>query len=748
MNQIHLTGCSPVPLASYLKALGVFRIIAEQADAEAKAYWKGEDFALTTNCDKRKLNEFFLHQYNPTPVIFPWNGRAGFLEGEEGEESTRTGAKLLKEYQQSMAERLKNYRRLISILSDTDSIRELNYTRTLIKQLQIEKKEKEKRQNWTEKDQERLKQIEKRGKFFKDRLYTSLRNELPDDLLLLIDATVAIGTQKAFAPLLGGSGGVEGSMDLGVNFMANIASLFDFQSKEGSPYPSSIAWLNQALYREIAIINTSNAAGSLSPGQIGGPNSTTGFSEELSINPWDYVFMIEGALIFRPALTRRLQSSANASLSYPFAVEPTTAGAGNLAPSVKEKTRSRSSELWMPLWSRPYNLKEISALLSEGRVNLGKKFPRNGLDFACSISQLGVDRGIESFQRYIFLTRSGKSDLAVPISRHKVQRNFSGNLISDLSKNGFLEQIRKVSNNESINRSLKQALGNLENSLFDLTRPGSGRQALQRTITRIGGVMRILAASRKSRSSIAVMPDLSAGWLERADDGSHEFRIAAALCSLGPFPLTAVHFLFPVKYEGRRLLWEPESRSAVWGTGTMLERNLAAMAWRRIIDAEHAELKDKPFSGHLGATMKDIEALISGRTNNRKIEALMHGMVWAKLPKKLSAPGEISGAGAVPAAYNILKPFFTSDSALKRVQIIAEDNSLPFPREAISLLKAGNIDRALEIAWRRLRTAGAKIPSYPLAPPAGPAIEGSKLLAALLIPISLNDLTTLLPEKI
>ena len=32
----HLTGCSPVPLAHYLKALGILRLIVEQrADGEA-----------------------------------------------------------------------------------------------------------------------------------------------------------------------------------------------------------------------------------------------------------------------------------------------------------------------------------------------------------------------------------------------------------------------------------------------------------------------------------------------------------------------------------------------------------------------------------------------------------------------------------------------------------------------------------------------------------------------------------------
>ncbi|MFO7839928.1 MAG: hypothetical protein R6X08_10590, partial [Desulfosalsimonadaceae bacterium] len=174
MNRIHLTGCSPVPLASYLKALGIFRLTAEQADTETKAHWNGKYFVLTTNYDEKKLNHFFLYQYSPTPIIFPWNGRSGFLEGDESEESTRAGAKLLKQYQLSRAERLKNYRRLIKILFNTEAIKKLNQTRTLKKQLQ---KEKKKKQEWTEKDQKKLKQTENKEKFLKEQLYTLLRSE-------------------------------------------------------------------------------------------------------------------------------------------------------------------------------------------------------------------------------------------------------------------------------------------------------------------------------------------------------------------------------------------------------------------------------------------------------------------------------------------------------------------------------------------------------------------------------------------
>ena len=35
----YLKGCSPTPLANYHKALGILRLVAEQADPTARGWW-------------------------------------------------------------------------------------------------------------------------------------------------------------------------------------------------------------------------------------------------------------------------------------------------------------------------------------------------------------------------------------------------------------------------------------------------------------------------------------------------------------------------------------------------------------------------------------------------------------------------------------------------------------------------------------------------------------------------------------
>src|SRR5208283_2300518 len=78
MHEHTLEGCNARPLASYLKSLGVFRIITEQKDFQAKTWWERGAFRLRTVLSKDQLEYFFCEDYAPTPIVSPWNGASGF----------------------------------------------------------------------------------------------------------------------------------------------------------------------------------------------------------------------------------------------------------------------------------------------------------------------------------------------------------------------------------------------------------------------------------------------------------------------------------------------------------------------------------------------------------------------------------------------------------------------------------------------------------------------------------------------
>lgn len=745
MNEIILAGCTPTPLAHYLKALGVFRLLVEQGkDKDAKASWRGEQFVLHTRLTQKELARFFLEEYRPTPILSPWNGRAGYLEGEEGEDSTRRGPELLRVFRQSVAPRLDQYRSLIAVLDNFVLLREMNQVRARKKEL---KKEKDAHPRaWTEEKQAEFAEASKRDDALKREQLQILRNELPDEQLNWLDAVVAIGADRAFAPLLGGSGGVEGSMDLGVNFMDNLLLLIHTGVEQDELNSDSQDWLAQSLFGTTTRLTAANGSCSLSPGRVGGNNATSGFSRYLNINPWDFVLMIEGAVAFKPSLTRKLESTGQARLSYPFTVEPTSIGAGAVSASDDNNTRAGSSEVWMPLWNSQSTYSEVTALLREGSIRLGSKAPKDGLDMARSIAKLGIDRGVAGFQRYLFLKRSGKNDLAVPLSRFEVSRSAAPHvdLIAELEQGQFLDRLRREARDKDAPASLKRAVSQLENALFALTQPGVGKSLIQAALILLGKVMQTLATSRKGREKVFMLPRLSAAWVLEANDDSVEFRLALAFAGL----VELRPYLAPVEREKGYWQWAVDSRSYVWGKGDLV-RNLVRVVERRVIESQRAPAL-QPFESRarLGARLSDIHAFLLRRTDDGLIASLLHGLIWTELPDDLlpsPAGGGVGGEGmAVPLAYAVCKPFFTPVDLLKCLGRLPYDARLHLPGELPRLLAANQADKAADIAWKRGRIAGLGWP--PGAPPQSQTMDGPRLLAALAVPIQSAVLLQLLPR--
>src|ERR1700730_13207589 len=79
MPELRLDGCTLEPLMSYLKALGVLRLVSKQADPQACGAWQDGVFLLETKLDREAMLHFFLREYCPTPIVAPWAGGSGFF---------------------------------------------------------------------------------------------------------------------------------------------------------------------------------------------------------------------------------------------------------------------------------------------------------------------------------------------------------------------------------------------------------------------------------------------------------------------------------------------------------------------------------------------------------------------------------------------------------------------------------------------------------------------------------------------
>lgn len=711
-TELYLPGCTPTPLASYLKALAVLRLVAEAdtengGDQNATGFWRNDVFVLRTQLTDSELRSFFLERYRPTPLVAPWNGGSGFYPKDNTD-----GIHAL---ERSTADRFGPYREAILT------------ARQLVASFGFRESPKQ----------------EQKAAFLQ-----TLRNTAPEALLRWMDSAVILaGSDPRYPPLLG-TGGNDGRLDFTNNFMQRLTELIDVSS--GAPKNTAAESLSSALFGRPSATLSDRAIGQFSPGAAGGPNATSSFEGHARINGWDFVLMLEGAVLFAASATRKLESGDPAILAAPFTVRSRAGTAGSA--SAHDDGNARG-EIWMPLWSTPLSIDELRSLLAEGRAALNGRPTRDGLDFARAVAQLGVDRGIGSFQRYGFLMRSGKAFLATPLNRVKVQRNPDADLVSGLERRNWLASVQRHARDDNAPNAFRSAAQQLDTALFALTQQG-GPAVLQNVLRLIGRIEAAVSRSPKSQEAVrAPAPLLAGDWAKRAGGDraseSSEFRIALALAGLAfvdkgrTLLQTRVHVAKvtePINSEGDRK-WEPTSALAVWGSGP-LTANLAALLHRRNLEAAKHDAEGELLASCTGATHDDIAEFLAGATDDTRIAELLAGLACVDL-RRLDQPRG-SREPTLPPAFALLKVFFTAESLLRQLKLdwLPEEQPVRLPPEIPARLAADDVQTALEIAWQRLRMFGVRLPGRE--PPRMLGIGGPRLLAALCIPLARDEARTLI----
>ena len=582
-GDLKLLGCSPTPLAHYLKALAVLRLVGEQADPDARGWWEMGDFVLRTSLSQDELLTFFTERYRPTPLVAPWNGGSGFkLNKPKGDVKAVASAK---------SDRMSDYRKVVALAFD------------LMKLLGFDNKVPKAR---------------------KEEYLEACRARFPDAALDWLDAVVVLtGSGPKYPPVLG-TGGNDGRLDFTLNFQGRLLELFDFDS--GEPTTMARAWLKASLFKVAdSHLQSGAAIGQFFPQAAGGTNQTTGFDAKTISNPWDFVLMLEGAVMFAAATVKRLESAGGASMSAPFCVRHVGVGHGSADPGEEEDARP---EMWMPLWNAPATSSQVRALMAEGRVQIGRRPAANGLDFARAIGQLGVDRGIDAFVRYGFQMRNGRAYYATPLGRLKVERRPQVDLLDDIDP--WLERFRRAGRDKNAPAAVASALRELEESMFALCEVTSPTQVM-RVLVRLGACERVLAKRPGWARSKGVRPlqDLSPQWLDQAYDGSAEFRLAASLASLKGSSSIRTYFE-PVEDSRQLQFKERIDRDVVWHDGDFIDV-LNAVMHRRILQIRRDGEASYGDQSCMHAWQQDIAAFIAGRLDMQRIADLTWSLMLVDL---------------------------------------------------------------------------------------------------------------------
>lgn len=701
-----LTGCVTIPLAHYLKALGILRLVSEDADPQAQGWWAGDVFHLRTILNEEDLCRFFLEEYRPTPLVGPWGARSGFFSGG----SEKSAREALHDIESSELPRLHLFGLAIGgvrqVLSDLDLSEKAD----------------------TPED--------------KRRLMMQCRAALPDELLSWLDATyMLLDTETKYPPLLG-TGGNEGSGSYMSGFAQQVVSVIVHRDWDHALRPALFGLPECQLA-------SSQTPGQFSPEAAGGPNAASAGEGSVVTNPWDYLLLLEGTLLFAAACTKRMEQRDGGVLGYPFCVRPAGVDYGSAASSDEGNSRA---EMWLPLWPRPCTVPELSALFSEGRAQVGSRPARNGVDFARALAALGTDRGIVEFQRYVFQQRNGLSYFAVPLGRFKAEPQPQVDLLTPIDD--WLSSFRRAASSISAPSAAGRVLRRLETAIFELCKQKASRR-LQAVLVALGEAETVLAISARWRDEAyqRPVPLLPPQWLTECDDGTPEFRLAVSLAGIYSRAIGDLRqHLEPVEVKGnltefgqRWTDWTQASESAcnvVWNRGD-LEDNLIAVLQRRSVEAIRQSSRSEddtlvfPGESHCFAAPGDVSAFLHRETDDDRISALVRGLTlldWGRIHLERTAQQLQRGSQEpMPDALFAMLKLCHSPYPVRGILV-------RFNPAIARLAIAGRLSDATRLAARRLR--GSQLtPAVDVA--ARTASSARRIAASLIFPMNPNDTETL-----
>ncbi len=743
---LELRGCSPAPLGNYLKALGIFRLIGEQADPHARAWWQRGVFNICTQLEKEQLVEFFTHGigpkrypvYSPTPIFAPWGGRPGFFKDGNAKAKAR----------------------LDSFRNVEDSTGRFRQAKTALRAIESMLQARE----WTG-------LTKKQRDTVKDEIICECRKLWGTDALDWFDACIAIEEGARFG-FLYGTGGNEGSADITNNFWELIEEVIGFPT----PKSHSTETLVNAVFGDARMAGTKRTAGQHFPSAAGSANSGQTFFGSTSTNPWDVVLMMEGCVLFSGAATKRLSQYGKGKAAFPFMIDHLATA--NPSSSEKDEAKQDASvircraEFWMPIWKRPLFVSELQSLLIEGRLQRSSGEPaEHTLHAMESVAGLSVSRGITAFERIGLFERRGKGYyVASSLGRIAVPKQASRIPPQLADLNEFRRDIyRNLREGAAIparvlrSRSLfHDCLAALLNSREIRSINDDPPLALD-VLVSVAALETEVATLRDREQLLRPCRRMPRYWSNiRLEQSEHV--IARAVASLSEWgDVKSSHIvsnvrsnLLPVSKKGDFWVWDDTARSCAWSRGASLEGNMADVLKRRLIDMQRGDGDGLPLWSPNGASFASLLAYWEGKIDDGRLAELIHGLalvdygcpssdrierwqissdptpslhgsgIWftpdedarvrIDTPKWNGKPllgrRELEAAFALPRLYCLLKLCFLGGRLPARPverTIAVRSGTEPFPPnplDILNLLLGGRASEAVSLAMRRLRVKG------------------------------------------
>ncbi len=298
----------------------------------------------------------------------------------------------------------------------------------------------------------------------------------------------------------------------------------------------------------------------------------------------------------------------------------------------------------------------------------------------------------------------------------------------------------------------------IERAIFDYCCYG-GEAFFQAILVALGRAEAELATGESfrtnrqtGRTTIRPLRDLSPRWIEAARDDTPEFALALSLAgiydALGKVgPLRAN--LEPVDWKNHYRDWASKDRAVVWKSAR-LDTNLVAVLERRLMDSTRAGCERLPLAFSRTASLETIAFFLSGGIDERRLENLLWGLMLVRQGEGvdlITYPPRFQNLLPLARAFALLKLLFLPFRVpTEACEIIIKPEPAILP-----LLRAGRVAEACQIAMRRLRSSGLKPLPYRSSSGGNRdevwldavPLDGTRLAAALLFPVSPRDIHTL-----
>lgn len=675
MTDIALHGCRTQPLMGYLKALGVLRLTAA-AGRETRMWWHPARHAvLRSPLGGDGLVDFFLDDYHPSPITSPWNGGSGYFQKDVASAAALTACET------AGAERLAELQHAIRL------------AREILAELGISEAPK--------------------GDD-KDRFLSEWRARASDDALGWLDATMVLRDDGASMNPLLGTGGNDGRLEFSANFLGRLMDCLPGVSASIDATRSR-GLLRDALFGTGAAPMGTTKIGMFAPALSGLPNSiSSSRTESALLNPWDLVLMLEGTMAFAGGVGRQL---GDQGATFPFAVRDR--GSNRVGRSMAgENTRG---EVWLPVWREPARYASVSRLLAEGRAQDGRRQAATSATLARAIGTLGVDRGVDEFERVVFVNRAGRSFVAVPVDR--VQARASRLVDAQRDAQLWIARLRGA-RLTGLDVGIRAV--DLAAQACIAGRPGGAEQWL----LAVGALERHIGAAQRQYPDRVPRPlhGLPAALLDELPPNDPEVRLGIALAQL-PMPQRHPAAGAPAI----RALLEPVTAGARGRLSWLETATRPRLSVRHAVAVLHvvAQVAQR---GTIGmARLADVRRLLDGEVDPARVVELAFAAALCE-PASTPPPVADSGGGEID------RLFAASHLVVRAGATHVGGETLPIrPVSAVvPALARGGVSRAGRLVVTRLAADGLH-PFMAIAEAPRSGQQAELIAAALAFPLSAID---------